>query len=56
MQWWEEDIASYRAEQKGYTYAKDINNYHAEPKGIEDEIKTHWQEGVQTYVREHVRV
>ena len=39
MRYWEEDIARYRADKKGYTYAKDKNNYHAELKGVEEEIK-----------------
>ena len=45
MQWWEEDIARYRADQKGYAYAKDINNYYAELKGVEDEIKAAQESG-----------
>ena len=39
MQLWGEDIARYRADKKEYAYAKDINNYYAELKGVEDEIK-----------------
>ena len=38
MQWWKKDIARYRADQKGYAYAKIINNYYAELKGVGDEI------------------
>ena len=45
MQWWEEDIAQYRADKKGYTCAKDINNYYAELKGVEDEIKAPLERG-----------
>ena len=39
MRYWEEDIARYRADKKGYTYAKDKNNYNAELKGVEEEIR-----------------
>ena len=39
MRYWEEDIARYRADKKGYTYAKNKNNYYAELKGAEKEIK-----------------
>ena len=39
MQYWEEEIARYRADEKGYAYAEDINNYCTELKGVEEEIK-----------------
>ena len=39
MRYREEDIARYRADKKGYTYAKDKNNYYTELKGVEEEIK-----------------
>ena len=45
MQWWKEDIARYSADKKGYTYAKAINNYYAELKGVEDEIKAALERG-----------
>ena len=45
IQWWEEDIARYRADKKGYAHAKDINNYYAEPKRVEDEIKLALEKG-----------
>ena len=45
MQWWEEDIARYRADKKGYAYAKDANNYYAELKGVEEEIKVALERG-----------
>ena len=45
MRYWEEQIAQYRADQKGYEYAKDKANYYAELKGVEGEIK-HSQEQI----------
>ena len=43
MQWWEEVIARYRADKKYDKY--DINNYYAELKGVEDEIKAALERG-----------
>ena len=45
MQWWEVDIARYRADKKGYAYAREINKYYAELKGVEDEIKLALERG-----------
>ena len=39
VQYWEEDIARNRADKNRYAYAKDIKNYYAELKGVEDEKK-----------------
>ena len=33
-------IARNRNDKKGYEYAKDINNYYAELKGVDEEVKT----------------
>ena len=39
IRYWEEQIAQYRADLKGYAYAQDRSNYCTELKEVEEEIK-----------------